>query len=302
MTPADAATLATCEGAARNVMTLLCRCAAASNAVAAATANVALGEKLPKPPVWPWRLALNPVEWAELQRIAPTNECAAGAVAAIEEAMSGPGPGVGTTGVPRASFMQPEEMSRSVTLDPPQARECVAAAIDAFRTIPLTCAALPQVVRDTVKMAAVYAAGCRLVFLMSCNPAILESARQQRSIVAGEPEAVCAALQSWLSQIRSSHPGSKPHVPAAAEGVVPALEAASSGGGAIGTRRKGVIFGAVVDDGGTRYGERGGYSAPVEGHAGGGEADEARPKASRKREREAFEGAALSAHVEDEDT
>ena len=137
---------------------------------------------------------------------------------------------------------------------------------------------------------------------MSCNPTILESARQQRSIVAGEPDAVCAALQSWLAQIRSAHPGSKPHVPAAAEGVAPALEVASSSAGASGVRRKGVVFGAVVDDGGTRYGERGGYSAPVEGHAGGGgEADEARPKASRKREREAFEGAALSAHLEDED-
>lgn len=153
-------------------------------------------------------------------------------------------------------------------------------------------------------MAAVYAAGCRLVFLMSCNPSILESARQQRSIVAGEPEAVCAALQSWLSQIRSSHPGSKPHASAAAETVAPALEAASSGGDGLGTRRRGVVFGAVVDDGGTRYGERGGYSPPVEGHAGGGQADEvARPKASsRKREREAFEGAALSKHLEDEDT
>ena len=161
-----------------------------------------------------------------------------------------------------------------------------------------------QVVRDTVKMAAVYAAGCRLVFLMSCNPAILESARQQRSIVAGEPEAVCAALQSWLSQIRASHPGSKPHAAsAAAESVAPALEAASSGGGTSGMRCRGVVFGAVVDDGGTRYGERGGYSPPVEGHAGGGEAvEEARPKsASRKREREAFEGAALSKHVEDGD-
>ena len=122
-------------------MTLLCRCAAASNAAAAATANVALGEKLPKPPVWPWRLALNPMEWAELQRIAPTSECAAGAVAAIEEAMSGPGPGVGTTGVPRASFLLPEEMSRSVTLDPPQARECAAESIDASCTDRLTCVA-----------------------------------------------------------------------------------------------------------------------------------------------------------------
>ena len=94
---------------------------------------------LPKPPVWPWRLVLNPAEWAELQRIAPTSECAAGAVAAIEEAMSGPGPGVGTTGVPRASFMQPEEMSRSVTLDPPQARECAAAVNDSPSTDPPTC-------------------------------------------------------------------------------------------------------------------------------------------------------------------
>ena len=146
-------------------------------------------------------------------------------------------------------------------------------------------------------MAAVYAAGCRLVFLMSCNPAILESARQQRSIVAGEPEAVCTALQSWLSQIRSAHPGSKPQVAADADAAAPMAKAASDGAGA---RRKGVVFGAVVDDGGTRYGERGGYNAPLEGHAGGGEGAEAPSpavKASRKRERE---GAALGAHVEDE--
>ena len=249
-------------------MTLLCRCAAASNAASAASAVVPLGEKLPKPPVWPWRLALNPAEWAELQRLAPGSECAAAAVAAIEEALSGPGPGVGTTGVPRAALLQPDEMSRSVTLDP------------------------PQVVRDTVKMAAVYAAGCRLVFLMSCNPAILESARQQRSIVAGEPEAVCAALQSWLSQIRAAHPGSR--LPA------PAADAGAPAEAPLAAPRRGVVFGTVVDDGGTRFGERGGYSAPLEGHAGGGEgAAEARPtpKASRKRERE---GAALGAHHDDE--
>ena len=249
-------------------MTLLCRCAAASNAAAAAAAVVPLGEKLPKPPVWPWRLALNPAEWAELQRLAPTNECAAAAVATIEEALSGPGPGVGTTGVPRASLMQPEEMSRSVTLDP------------------------PQVVRDTVKMAAVYAAGCRLVFLMSCNPAILESARQQRSIVAGDPEAVCAALQSWLTQIRSSHPGAKPQPPAAGS-TAPLAETASA------ARRRGVVFGAVVDDGGTRFGERGGYSAPLEGHAGGS-ADERPVAKASSWKREQREGAALGAHHEDE--
>ena len=275
-------------------MTLLCRCAAASNAAAAAAADVPLGEKLPKPPVWPWRLALNPAEWAELQRLAPSSECAAGAVATIEEALSGPGPGVGTTGVPRASLMQPEEMSRSVTLDPPQAREHAPLLRGSQAE-----ACLPQVVRDTVKMAAVYAAGCRMVFLMSCNPATLESARQQRSIVAGDPETVCAALQSWLTQIRSAHPGSKPPAPAA-EADAPMAEAASASAGASGGRRRGVVFGAVVDDGGTRYGERGGYSAPLEGHAGGGEAAaEARPvaKASRKRERE---GAALGAHHDDE--
>jgi hypothetical protein len=269
---ADAATLATCEGAARNVITLLCRCAAASNAAAAATATVPLGETLPKPPVWPWRLVMNPAEWAELQRLAPTSECAAAAVATIEESLSGPGPGVGTTGVPRAAIMQPEEMSRSITADP------------------------PQVVRDTVKTAAAYAAGCRMVFLMSSDGTTLLSGQQQRSIVAGEPDEVCSALQSWLMQIRESHPGVRLHAAAADAAAAPMNEA---GGDARGARRKGVVFGAVVDDGGTRYGERGGYSAPLEGLTRGGEA-EARPAAkvsSRKRERE---GAALGAHHEDE--
>lgn len=252
------------------MIALLCRCAAASNAAAAATAVVPLGETLPKPPVWPWRLVLNPAEWAELQRLAPTSECAAAAVATIEESLSGPGPGVGTTGVPRAAIMQPEEMSRSITADP------------------------PQVVRDTVKTAAAYAAGCRMVFLMSSDATTLLSGQQQRSIVAGEPDEVCSALQSWLTQIRESHPGAR--LPAAAADAAAAPMAGA--GHAAGARRKAVVFGAVVDDGGTRYGERGGYSAPLEGHAGGGEA-EARPaaKVSRKRERE---GAALGAHIEDE--
>jgi hypothetical protein len=256
------------------VITLLCRCAAASYAAAAATAVVPLGETLPKPPVWPWRLLLNPAEWAELQRLAPTSETAAAAVATIEEALSGPGPGVGTTGVPRAAIMQPEEMSRSITADP------------------------PQVVRDTVKTAAAYAAGCRMVFLMSSDGTTLLSGQQQRSIVAGEPDEVCSALQSWLTQIRESHPGAR-LLAAGDAAAAPMDEAGGDAQAASGARRKGVVFGAVVDDGGTRYGERGGYSAPLEGHAGGGEA-ESRPAAktvSRKRERE---GAALGAHHEDE--
>jgi hypothetical protein len=317
---------------------LLCRCAAATNAASAAASDVPLGDRLAKPPVWPWRLVLNPQEWAALQAAAKTvrvRACmpcaphatltqwhapraqlslvsarAAEAVATMEEAMTGPGPGVGTTGVPRVVLMQPEEVSRSTVSDPPQARSLEAFApwlsISCGTRLTRLPAAL-QVVRDAVKMAATHAGGCRHVLLMSCDPAVLESARQQRSIVSGTPAAVCAFLRDWLVQIADAHRAIDGQN-AAANGAAAAAAAASAAGGRAlaedmrGDRRsKAVRFSSVLDDGGTRRGYRG-YSPPPEtegeaaGDAGGGEAGEAAAApVSRKRERE---GAALSARCD----
>lgn len=257
-------------------MQLLCRCAAATNAAAAAAANVPLGERLARPPAWPWRLALNPMEWAALQRLAKEHtatasmsSCAADAVASIEEAMSGPGPGVGTTGVPRAVLFTPEEVSRSTVADPPQA------------------------VRDAVKASAAQAGTCRHVFLMSSDPAMLDSARAQRSISCGSPAVVCDFLEDWLAQIRAAH--------SAAVAAVSVGAPVRRGAHATALPGKGVRFSAVLDDGGTRHNYRG-YSPPParddertdsvgEPTAAPAEARPSPLKVARKRERE---GAALS--------
>jgi hypothetical protein len=79
---------------------------------------------------------------APQQAVGLSTTCAGDAVSAIEEAMAGPGPGVGTTGVPRAVLFQPEEVSRSTVVDPPQARtrppaHTRASSALSFRSIPL---------------------------------------------------------------------------------------------------------------------------------------------------------------------
>lgn len=176
----DACTLASGDGVARTVLTLLCRCAAAANAAAAACARTPPGALLPKPCSWPWRLMLAPGEWAALRAAAPCSPYACEAVAAVEEALSGrPGPGVGSTGGPRAGLLSPEEQSRSAVADP------------------------PQQVRDAVKLAALHAHDCRHVFLMTTQPAVLESLRQQRSIQGGTPGECGLLFAQLLAQARA---------------------------------------------------------------------------------------------------
>jgi hypothetical protein len=173
-----------------------------------------------------------------------------------------------------------------------------------------------QVVRDAVKMSATQSGGCRHVLLMSSDPAILDSARQQRSISCGNPAAVCDFLEEWLAQVRGAHRALEAtQRREGVNGVNSALAAVDvdAEAGAEGAnvaplpppRRKSVRFGAVVDDGGRRRGYRG-YSPPpcteeeaAAAAVGAQEEPAARtsPQISRKRERE---GAALSARSPEE--
>ena len=150
-----------------------------------------------------------------------------------------------------------------------------------------------------MKLAAAHAGGCRHVLLMSCSAPVLEAARQQRSIVAGDPPAVCAFLRDWAAQtqeaVREVHRARTAALAAEATAAAAAAEAAAEEPQPPPRATKAVRFSAVLDDGGTRRGYRG-YSPPPEGDADEGAAaasavDE-QPRPSRKRERE---GAALSA-------
>jgi hypothetical protein len=253
---------------------------------------------------------------APQQAVGLSTTCAGDAVSAIEEAMGGPGPGVGTTGVPRAVLFQPEEVSRSTVVDPPQAR--THRPLSCFdNAVLLTRALAMQVVRDAVKMSATQSGGCRHVLLMSSDPAILDSARQQRSISCGAPAAVCDFLEEWLAQVRGAHralEASQRRDNGHGDGAAALEGVASAEGGAAGAedatpqrrKHKSVRFGPVLDDGGRRRGYRG-YSPPPcteeeAAAAAAGAQEEPPPRTSpqvlsRKRERE---GAALSARPDSE--
>ena len=171
----DADTLASGADITRTALGLLSRCAAASNAVDAAT----YGGGMHKACIW--RLLLRPAEHAALSHVAKSNTSPYGseAWAAFEEARTSPGPGVGAgAGVARAGVLSATEISRSTVADP------------------------PQELRDAMKVAAVHAADCRLVLLMTHRQDLLASLRLTKTVAGGTPAECFALLQSVLDQAR----------------------------------------------------------------------------------------------------
>ena len=135
--------------------------------------------------------------------LSPVQPGAASALAAVEAASCGPGPGVGCVGSPRFRTMCAEEASRSVVADP------------------------PQLVRDAVKLAARHVGGCRhVVCVAPPRSEALAAARLQRSIVAATPRQAVAFLEARLAEARAE--GRRA---AAAGGAPRAAPAHTNGGG-----------------------------------------------------------------------
>ena len=171
----DADTLASGADVTRTALALLSRCAAASNAVDAATYGGAMHKACL------WRLLLRPSEHAALSHVAKSNTSPYGfeAWAAFEEARTSPGPGVGAgAGVARAGVLSAAEISRSTVADP------------------------PQELRDAMKVAAVHATDCRLVLLMTHRPDLLAALRLTKTVAGGTPAECFALLHSVLDQAR----------------------------------------------------------------------------------------------------
>jgi hypothetical protein len=171
----DADTLASGADITRTALGLLSRCAAASNAADAATYGGGMHKACT------WRLLLRPAEHAALSHVAKsaTSPYGSEAWAAYEEARTSPGPGVGAgAGVARAAVLSAAEVSRSTVADP------------------------PQELRDAIKVAAVHAADCRLVLLMTNRQDLLASLRHTKTVGGGTPAECFALLQRVLDQAR----------------------------------------------------------------------------------------------------
>ena len=175
----DADTLSSGPDVTRTALGLLTRCAAASNAATAAVYGGGTHRLC-----W-WRLMLSPSEHSALNHIAKSATSPFGSEAwlAFEEARAVPGPGVGSAGVPRSGVLSPGDVSRSTVPDPPQA------------------------LRDAMKVAALRAADCRLVLLMTNRPELQAALRGQRTVAGGSPAECFALMQGMLDQARREQQG-----------------------------------------------------------------------------------------------